>query len=139
MKKQLINTIKKGVFTIAVAAVVILGSSTGAFALPDKPVNTAKIAEISYKGIEDNMLVFKVNYKNETSDDFILFVRNEYNEIIYSKKFDGKPLNTNVYLADFPQDCKVTLAIKAGQKMYSQSFEINTDVKTVSEYNVSKL
>lgn len=136
MKKQVTNAIKKKVFTLLVAFVMVFCSSVKLYALPDRPSSNTKAAEISYKGLQDKLLVFKVDFKNESAQPFELVIKNDFNEIIYSKRFGAKALNTDVYLSDVPETCKLSFIIKTGKKDYSQSFEIDTRTKTVEEYLV---
>lgn len=136
MKKQLTNAIEKKAFTLLLAFVTIFCSSVKSYALPDRPSNTAKSAEISYKGLQDKSLVFKVDFKNESAQLFELVIKNDFNDIIYSRKFSAKPLNTDVYLSDVPESCKLSFIIRTGKKDYTQSFEIDTKTKTLQEYLV---
>ncbi len=136
MKTQLTNAIKKKVFTLLVAFVLVFCSSIKLYALPDRPSALAKSVEVSYKGLQDKALVFKVGFKNEPAQPFLLIIKNEFNDVIFSKKFDAKPLDTDVYLSDVPESCKLTFQIRSGKKDYSQTFEINTKTKVVEEFLV---
>lgn len=135
MKKQLFSAIQKKAFTLLVA-LVMAGLSVSANTLPVKNIGEAKKADITYQGVKGNYLVFNVNYKNELTDDFVLTIKNEENEILYAKKYDLKPFATNVLLTDIPGNCKLTFSIKAGKKEFTQTFEINSVVKTVSAFEV---
>lgn len=136
MKKHLTNAIGKKVFTLLTASVILFGSASSSFALPERAANTIKAANIYYNGVKGQYVVFKVDYKNEQAEAFELVIKNEQNDILYSKKFDAKPLNTDVLLSELPEACKLTFSIKSGKKDFSQSFEINTNYKTVAELEV---
>jgi len=136
MKKQLTNAIQKKVFTLLVAFVIVFSSTVTSYALPDRPSKVAKNAEISYKGLQDKSLVFKVDYKNESAQPFELVIKNEFNDIIFAKKFNASPLNTDVYLSDVPESCKLSFTIRSGKKDFTQTFEINTKTKIVEEFLV---
>lgn len=139
MKKQFINSIGKKVFTFAVSFLLIFGSYAKSFAAPSGPASDAKSAYISYKGLKDNYLVFKVDYENQLAQPFELVIKNEHNEVLYSKAFDAKPLNTNVLLTEVPDDSKLTFSIVTKKSNYSQSFAIASRVKTTQEYVVKGL
>ncbi|MDB5247721.1 MAG: hypothetical protein JWQ40_2115 [Segetibacter sp.] len=139
MKKQFTTAITKKAFTFLVALVIIFCSTQQSFAFADRSGSEIKTAEITYSGVKDKALIFKVDYKNESSENFQLIIRNEQNDIIYARKYDGKPLNTDIYLSDVPEDCKLTFVIRSGKKEFSQAFAINTSVKTVSELEVKGL
>ena len=86
MKKQLTNAITKKVFTLLVVLGTLGVVSEKSYALPDKPAKVTKAADISYKGLKDKMLVFKVDYKNEVAEPFQLMIRNDQNEVLYFNK-----------------------------------------------------
>lgn len=139
MKKQLINSIQKKVFTLSVAFVLIFGSYAKTIASPVSDASDTKSSYISYKGLKGNYLVFKVDYKNESAQAFQLVIKNEQNEVLYSKAFDAKSLNTNVLLTEVPDDSKLTFSIVTKKNTYSQSFAIDSNVKTIEEYVVKGL
>jgi len=139
MKKQLINSIEKKVFTFLVAFVFFFGSSAKIYASPKDPMSKGSSPYVTYAGLKDNSLVFKVDYKNELVQPFKLVIKNEVNEVLYQKMFDAIPLNTNVLLTDVPDDSKLTFSIVTIDNNFSKSFEIDTKVKTTEEYIVKGL
>jgi hypothetical protein len=139
MKKQLINSIEKKVFTFLVTFVFIFGSYAKTYALPDRSASGDKISYITYTGLKDNYLVFKVDYKNELAQPFQLVIKNGQNEVLYKKMFDVKPLNTDVLLTEVPDDSKLTFSIETRKNNFSQSFSIDSKVKTIEEYVVKGL
>jgi len=139
MKKQLIHSIEKKVFTFAVAFALIFGSYSKTFAAPYEAATDVKSFYISYKGLKDNYLVFKVEYNNEAAQPFQLVIKNKQNDVLYSKTFDAKPLSTNVLLTEVPDDSKLTFSIVTKKNNYSQSFAIVSRVKTTEEYVVKGL
>ncbi len=139
MKKRFMNSIKKKVVTFSLAFILILGSSAKTFAALDQPASSEKSCDISYKGLRDSYLVFKVDYKNEVAQPFQLVIKNEQNDVLYIKTFEAKPLDTNVLLTDVPDDSKLTFSIVSKKNNYSQSFSIVSQVKTIEEYVVKGL
>lgn len=136
MKKQTPNAIAKKFFTMLVAFAIVFCSSVTSYALPDNALKDAKAAEVTYKGAKDKLLMFKVDFKNEAAQPFQLVIMNDQNEVIYAKRFDPKPLHTDVYLSDVPESCKLTFTIATSGKDYKQSFEINSKAKFVEEFLV---
>ena len=134
MKKQLINSIEKKVFTFLVAFVFFFGSYAKIYASPN-----GESSYFTYAGLKDNFLVFKVDYKNELVQPFKLVIKNEVNEVLYQKMFDAKPLSTNVLLTEVPDNSKLTFSIVTINNNFSKSFEIETKVKTTEEYIVKGL
>ena len=134
MKKQLINSIEKKVFTFLVAFVFFFGSYAKIYASPN-----GESSYFTYTGLKDNFLVFKVDYKNELVQPFKLVIKNEVNEVLYQKMFDAKPLSTNVLLTEVPDNSKLTFSIVTINNNFSKSFEIDTKVKTTEEYIVKGL
>ena len=139
MKKQLINSIEKKVFTFLVAFVFFFGSYAKIYASPTEPMSKDSAPYFTYTGLRDNFLVFKVDYKNELVQPFKLVIKNEVNEVLYQKMFDAIPLNTNVLLTEVPDDSKLTFSIVTIDNNFSKSFEIDTKVKTTEEYIVKGL
>lgn len=140
MKKQLINSIEKKVFTFLVAFVLLFGSYAKTYASPERPDGDTKSSYITYNGLKDNYyLVFRVDYKNEGAQAFDLVIKNEQSEVLYSKKFDAKPLNSDILLTEVPDGSKLTFSIITKKNKFSQSFAIDTKVKTIAEYVVKGL
>jgi hypothetical protein len=134
MKKQLTSTISKKVFTILFVAFISCTHSQDLYAFTDSTVN--KSVEITYQGLHEKKLAFNVNYKNNLSQSFELIIKNDQDQIIYAKHFDGKPLNKTMLFSEYPENCKLTFSILSGRKELSQSFEINSQVRTVEEFIV---
>lgn len=139
MKKQLVNSIEKKVITFSVALFLLFGSYAKTYANPFASASDDKSSYISYKGPKDDYLVFKVDYKNESAQPFQLIIKNEHNEVLYSKAFEAKPLNTDVLLTELPDNSKLTFSIVTKKDNYSQSFAIDSKVKTIEEYVVKGL
>lgn len=135
MKKQLSNAIGKKVFTLLAASVIAL-SAQQALALPEPATKVINAAEVTFKGVENNYLVFKLNYNNKAEQPFELQIKNEDGKVLYSKKHSAAPLNTDIYFAEVPEDCKLTFSIVSGKDEASQTFTVNSSFKTVREYDV---
>lgn len=138
MKKQLISIQKKG-FAFLVAFALIFSTYATSFATPESRVRDEKASYISYKGLKDNYLVFKVDYKNEMAQPFQLVIKNGQNEVLYSKSFEAKPLNTNILLTEIPDNSKLTFLIQTKKSSFNQTFAIDSKVKTIEEYIVKDL
>src|SRR3954453_6587157 len=139
MTKQLINSIEKKAFTFIVAFTLIFSSYATSFASPASRVKDGKSSYISYTGLKDNFLVFKVDYQNDLAEPFQLVIKNEQNEVLYKKMFEAKPLNTNVLLTELPDNSKLTFTIETKKNSFNQTFTIDTNVKTIQEYVVKGL
>ena len=139
MKKQSAVSIQKRAFTFLAALVIVISSSVDLYAHTEPKSSDLKQAQVTYKGLQDRFLVFHVDYKNELAQAFILTIRNEQSQVLYSKKYDAKSLSANILLSDIADDCKLTFAIKTGKKEFTQAFEINNRVKTVFEYEVKSM
>jgi len=139
MKKQFSLAITKKVLTFSFALAVIFGTYAKSFAADNETANAAKSSYISYKGLKDNYLVFKVDYKNENAEPFQLVIKNEQSDVLYAKNFSSQPLNTNVLLTDIPDNSKLTFSILSKKNNVSQSFTIASEVKTTQEYVVKGL
>lgn len=139
MKKQLNIPIEKKALKFLVAFALLFGSYVTSFATPVGPTKDAKSSYISYKGLKDKFLVFTVDYKNEMEQPFQLVIKNEHNDVLYSKSYEAKPLNKDILLTDLPDDSKLTFSIESKKNNYNQTFAIDTNVKTIQEYIVKDL
>jgi hypothetical protein len=66
-------------------------------------------------------------------------IKGEQNDILYSKSFEAKSLNTNILLSEMPEKSKVTFEIQTAKENLKQAFQIDSQVKTVEEYVVKGL
>lgn len=139
MKKQLINSIEKKACTFLVAFVLLFSNYAKTYASPEHPGGDTKSSYITYNGLKDNYLVFKVDYENDLAQAFDLVIKNEQNEVLYNKKFDAKPLNSDILLTEVPDGSKLTFSIVTKKNIFSKSFAIDTKVKTIEEYVVKGL
>ncbi|GEO12076.1 hypothetical protein [Segetibacter aerophilus] len=134
MKKQSTKAVSTKVFTFLFAVLISCGFAQNTYALPDS--TSAKSVEVTYQGLKDKKLAFNVNYKNESAQPFQLTIRNDQDQIIYASKFDGTPLNKTMLFSEFPENSKLTFSIITAKEKIAQSFEINTQVRTVEEFIV---
>jgi hypothetical protein len=140
MKKQFINSITKKAVAFSLAFALILAGYSNSFASASGPVGETKAAYVTYKGLkDDNHLVFRIDYKNESEQPFQLVIKNDHGDVLYSKAFDAKPLNSNILLTELPDNSKLTFSIVSKTGNYSQSFKIDSKVRTTQEYIVKGL
>ena len=119
MKKQFTTAIEKKAFTFLVALTILFCSTQKSFASANYSGSEVKTAEITYAGLKDKALVFKVDYKNEPAESFQLIIKNGQNDIIFAKKYDANPLHTDILLSDVTEDGKLTFVIRRGKKDFS--------------------
>ena len=139
MKKQSANATGKMAIAVLASFVFLFSSYSKTYASKDSATNAAKFNAVTYQGLKDKSLVFKVDYKNEMAKPFQLVIKGEENETIYSKSFDAKPLNISILLNEVPENCKLTFEFQSPENNFSQSFQIDTKVTTVEEYVVKGL
>jgi hypothetical protein len=137
MKKQSTKAISTKVFTFLLAVLVSCTFAQNTYALPDS--TSGKGVEVTFQGLRDKKLVFNVNYKNELAQPFQLTVRNDQDQVIYASKFETAPLNKTMLFSEFPELSKLTFLISTGKEKLAQSFEINTEVKTIEEFIVKEI
>ena len=118
---------------------VIATTASTVHAYPGKGFSLDRPFEISYKGAQDKLLCFKIDFKNEMNQPFQLLIINEQKEVLYKKDYDNKPLNTQLLLSEIPEDCRLTFVINTNDQKLTQSFQINKEVKTVEQFVVKGL
>jgi hypothetical protein len=139
MTRQFLKEIKRKIFTLLALLIIICSGSSQLKAASGKTDNSKEEAQVVYKGVKNELLVFAIEYKNLSKENFAVEIKNDRNEIVYRQNFDAKPLSKNIYLSDVAEKCKLTFSIKSVKKQIDQSFEINHTIKTIEDYDVKEI
>jgi hypothetical protein len=129
------NTKNHAVKAIAVAltAFVILFSSPLTSKANDggsKKSSSTYDAQVSvtYQGVSDNSLVFKIDYENPTAEKFWLIIKDDNGDVVYHHQFSGVNFSKSIFFLNTNADINPTFVIRTAS---------NTDI--VRQFQVSKI
>jgi hypothetical protein len=129
------NTKNHAVKAIAVAltAFVILFSSPLTSKANDggsKKSSSTYDAQVSvtYQGVSDNSLVFKIDYENPTAEKFWLIIKDDNGDVVYHHQFSGANFSKSIFFLNTNADINPTFVIRTAS---------NTDI--VRQFQVSKI
>jgi hypothetical protein len=140
MKKQLFKVVSvKAYATALFTSAILLISFTSAKA--SESPDTVRQSQVTYLGLKGDLIGFNVNFDNTTSNKFVLELTDGEGRILFAKKFSEKNFNRNIYLKNVGDDdkTKVQFTIVAGNKVYKESFDINTKKTFVQDFVVTRL
>lgn len=137
MKKQFFKTTAiKFYSTALITSMLVLGTLNSNAA--DK-AETSSAAQVTYIGSSNNLIGFNVNYDNVAQENFTLELVDGQGRVLYTKKYNDKSFNKNIYLKNEGENIKVKFVIKAGKNTINQKFDIDSKVTMVEEVVVTKL
>jgi hypothetical protein len=129
------NTKNHAVKAIAVAltAFVILFSSpltskaNGGGSKKSSSLTEAQVS-VTYQGISENSLVFKVDYENPTAEKFWLIIKNDNGDVVYHQQFSNVHFSKSIFFENTDAEINPTFVIRTANY---------TDI--VRQFQVSKI
>ena len=120
-----------------ILAIVLLGSSSAAFAQSDtKATPTSKIA-VRYLGSEEDMILVGVNYEAAERAKFSLSIYNEDGEVLFRNVYESGKLEKKFKV---PKDQgKLTFVFSGAKERRSRSYVIHNNSKMVEDLIVRKI
>ncbi|HUB59424.1 MAG TPA: hypothetical protein VL978_01915 [Puia sp.] len=128
------------VIAVALTAVLFLfgspltskanGGNTGKVAT----INEAQVS-VTYQGVSDNSLVFKVDYENVSGEKFWLIIKNDNGDIVYQQHFNTPHFSKTIYFQNTDTDINPTFVIRTGNNEIVRQFQVN---KIITETTVVK-
>jgi hypothetical protein len=121
------------VIAVALTAVVLLfGNPLTTKANGGGSTKTASVAEaqvsVTYQGVSDNSLVFKVDFENATAEKFWLIIKNDNGDVVYHKQFNDAHFSKTIFFQNTDTEINPTFVIRTAN---------NTDI--VRQFQVSKI
>ncbi len=117
MNTTFVTRVVKG-FAIAMTAVVILVSNPltskaeGGNNSKKSSVNEQQVT-VQYAGIQDNNIVFKVEFDNPTADKFWLIIKNDEGDVVYHKQFTDTHFSKAVFFQNTDADIQPAFIIRS--------------------------
>lgn len=109
----------------------------------DKKEKAAPIAKsqvsVKYAGVEENNVLFRVQFHNPTGQRFHLIIKNDNGDEIYRGKYNDVHFSKTIRLVNDEEEMNPTFIISTLDQDISNSFAINTSVEAAKEAVVTKL
>jgi hypothetical protein len=99
----------------------------------DKAKLTDEQVTVQYVGINEDHVVFHVDFENPTGEKFWLIIRNDNGDVVYRKQFTGNHFSKNVYFENEQADIRPTFIIRNENNEIVRQFAVT---RTVTENTV---
>jgi len=136
MNTHFVSTRVVKAITVTVAAIALfLSNPLTSQASGGKKTSTVTDAQVNvqYVGMNDNSVVFRVEFENPTAEKFWLIIKNDAGDIVYRKQFSEAHFAKSVYFQKEESDIHPTFVIRNGQTDVVRQFAVN---RTVTENTV---
>jgi hypothetical protein len=124
------------------AIIALLGLVTFFFNTPlvAAVIKNDKGIELSYKGRENDLTVFKLVVNNEDAGDYIVTIKNEYGSILHTEKLRGENLHrTYKFLPEIQDEiAKSTFEVKNLKTKEISIYQVNAVYRSVDEISISR-
>ncbi|RXK81317.1 hypothetical protein [Filimonas effusa] len=145
-----IHSVKAAIAKLSVAGLVVLAiliatpaiskAENGTKDKKSKAVPVAKSqVSVKYAGMQDNNVVFRVQFHNPTGQKFNLIIRNHNGDEIYRGRYSDVHFSKTIYLVNDDEEMAPTFTISTLDQDIDNSFTINTNVEDAKEAVVTKL
>ena len=128
------------VFAMLIATPAISKAGNGT---KDKKSKTTLVAKsqvsVKYTGMQDNNVVFRVQFHNPTGQKFYLTIRNHNGDEIYRGKYNDVHFSKTIHLVKDDEEMNPTFTISTLNQDIDNSFTINTSVEEAKDAVVTRL
>jgi len=96
-------------------------------------------AELKYIGVLKNQPVFQLDLNSAQEEEFIISIRDQFSELLYTEKVRAK-MFTRKFLLDTENlgDAVLSVEVRSG-KNKPETFTINRNTRVIEETSISKL
>ena len=120
---------------IAVLITVLFISFSGTASAADGKGNIP--VKIEYLGSADESPVFQVTFSNETEEEYVIVIRDNSNNVLYSEKVKGKNVNRKFQLVNEGlADDEIHFEITNRKANTSVSYKTTSSTEVVKDINV---
>jgi hypothetical protein len=126
------------VIAVALTAVLFLFGSpltskaNGGNSKKNTAITQAQVS-VTYQGVSDNGLVFKVDYDNLSGENFWLIIKNDNGDIVYQQRFNNAHFGKTVYFQNTDTNINPTFVIRAGNDEIVRQFQVNKIMTETTE------
>lgn len=101
---------------------------------------TPPVAQLKYIGNAGNQPVFQLDLNTDAEDNFVISIRNQFGESIYSERVKAKVFTRRFRLdTESLQDDILQVEVRSGNSKKPEVFTINRYTRFIEEASVSKL
>ena len=126
------------VIAVALTAVLFLFGSpltskaNGGGSKHSPAIDEAQVC-VTYQGVSDNSLVFKLDYENATGAKFWLIIKDDNGDIVYQQRFNNAHFGKTVYFQNTDTNINPTFVIRAGNDEIVRQFQVNKIMTETTE------
>jgi|SRR5688572_24517365 len=137
MKKQsmLMTTRARNRFFAFTVTAILLTASASLQAQSTEPVSPVAVRHL---GNTTETMNFQVKYDNETGNKFSVIIRDQDNNILFQEYYTDKKFDKKFTLPKVDNN-KVIIQVRNAKDNSLQTFEVNTNVRTVEEVIVKRV
>jgi|SRR5580658_2291810 hypothetical protein len=113
---------------IALTAVLFLfGSPLTSKANDGSKKNAVTDAQVcvTYEGVSENSLVFRVNYENVSGEKFWLIIKDDNGDVVFQQQFSDAHFAKNVFFENTDTNISPTFVIRKGNNEVVRQFQVN--------------
>jgi hypothetical protein len=122
---------------IALTAVLFLfGSPLTSKANDGSKKNAVTDAQVcvTYEGVSENSLVFRVNYENVSGEKFWLIIKDDNGDIVYHQQFSDAHFSKTIFFQNTTTEIAPTFVIRTGNNQIVRQFQVS---KIITETTVA--
>lgn len=140
MKKQLFiaRPVKRYSAALLTSLILIIGV-VDTKASTNKKADKVQSSAISYVGLQNSILMFNVNYVNETEDRVVVELTDEQGDVLYRRVYKEKDIYKSIYLKNGGEKCRVTFTIRSAKESISQKFDIEPQASVIEKTVVTAM
>ncbi len=126
------------VIAVALTAVLFLFGSpltseaNGGGSKKNSTITDAQVS-VTYQGVTNNSLVFKVDYENTTGGKFWLVIKDDNGDVAFQQQFSDAHFSKTIFFQDTDTQINPTFVIRNGNNEIVRQFQVN---KIITETTV---
>jgi hypothetical protein len=134
------NTKNHAVKVIAVALTAVMflfgspltSKANGGGSKKNSTITDAQVS-VTYQGVTNNSLVFKVDYENTTGGKFWLVIKDDNGDVAFQQQFSDAHFSKTIFFQDTDTQINPTFVIRNGNNEIVRQFQVN---KIITETTV---
>lgn len=133
---------KKFIAAAFLSASVLLTSFTGNAAIYSKNIElvSGEKSNIALTANTSDALLFRLNVNNEKAEKFVVTIKNEAGEVLFSHAFSDATFDKEFKLLKGDQDNnRYYITITSDDKTLEDSYVVSSTVRTINDVAVNKL
>jgi hypothetical protein len=127
------------VIAVALTAVLFLFGSpltskaNGGGSKKHSTITDAQVS-VTYQGVSNNSLVFKVDYENLSGSKFWLIIKDDNGDIVYHQQFSDAHFSKTIFFQNTNTEIAPTFVIRTGNNEIVRQFQVS---KIITETTVA--